>query len=208
MKQITLIISVLFLLASDVSGKCYRRHDFYVGAASYWSDNSSFVFNLDTAIDFSGEFSMNVRYEYSEQGKTCYNTPTAYQWKKNNVIVSTSQIYTITDTGFYEARLTMMDGGDKFAYLHVGSSEVTSVNEITQASTHFSFTPSSSTGIFKIETARPLSKVFISDNLGRVVFTSSENISSVDLSAVRNGVYFYYAEDKEGAVFRGRVVKQ
>jgi hypothetical protein len=211
MKTLTLLAAVSLLsFSNSVFAKCYYNADFYLDESHYHHDyNWNVSFNIDTLIEQSEAISISVNYYYTEAGNLCdydNNYPAAYEWKKNGTVVSNSQVYTITDTGFYESRLTMMSGVSKYAYLHVGYSNVTSVNELN-TDTKFSFYPSHSSGIFQIKSEQSLSKILISDNVGRQVFNTSENLSSINISGLPVGVYFYYVEDKSGQAYRGRIIK-
>jgi hypothetical protein len=208
MKTLTLLAGISFLSFSNSAfAKCYRNNDFYVGASHYHASGSSFTFHLDTLLDQSEEISIDVRFHYEEAGKTCYDYPISYQWKKNEIVVSTSEIYTVMDTGMYESRLIMQSGAYKYAYLHIGYLEITSVNELN-TETKFSFYPSHSSGIFQIKSEQAVSKILISDNMGRLVFNTSENLSSINISGLPGGVYFYYVEDKFNRAYKGRIIKE
>jgi hypothetical protein len=207
MKYLTLLFGILLFSLSNVLAKCYREADFYIGASHYHrSTDFNPSFAIDTLIDTSEPISISVKYNYEEYGKDCWDYPLSYEWKKNGVIVSTSQVYTIVDTGSYMARITMQSGHIQYATLHVGSLQMISVNEISSAD-KFSFYPSLSSGIFQIKSEQSLTKIQILDTRGRLVFNESENLSSIDLSGFSAGVYFYYVEDKSGQVYRGRIIK-
>jgi hypothetical protein len=210
MKTLTLLAGIFLLSfsSSDVLAKCYLQQTFYIGDSQYHSyQSTSYTFHLDTSVSSSQVISIPIHYYgayVSVDG--CDEWVISYSWKKNGVFVSTAQIYTVTDTGFYEGQFSFSGGSQKSATLHVGHLVVTSINELN-TDTKFSFYPSHSSGIFQIKSEQALTNIMISDNMGREVFNTSENLSSINISGLPKGVYFYYVEDKFNRAYKGRIIK-
>ncbi len=126
----------------------------------------------------------------------------------------TTYVVTIaaTDTGTYTlyahpASTSCGLGDDGTFYVTVNYS-TTSVAELV-SSNGIEVSPTLSSGIFKIKTAdKNLKQLRISDSAGRIVYTSENNFSEINLSNFSSGIYFYALTDEKENVWRGRIVKE
>jgi hypothetical protein len=217
MKALYYSFFCLFILCcySDSVAKCFADNDFHVGNTTYYSSDRSYTHVIDTAFPEGEPLSFDIEYYYYEAGKECEATIIAWQWRKNNLVVSNEQVYTVTDTGMYQGIFTVEKyyfssyyTFTKYVTLHVGYSEVTAVNEILYTSAGFVLYPSLSTGIFNVKADNPLSQILISDYTGRIVFSSQNTFSEIDLSNQAAGIYLYYIEDKSHHISRGKMFKE
>ena len=216
MKKITLLLGIsLFCLNSSVLSKCNEDCYVYVGDQYYWPNTGNYSFTLDTIINSDRIISIPVRYYYFETGSDCWVNVASYAWYKNGNFISNSSTYTVTDTGYYVGVFPILDSSlnscnciidTYYVYLRISEFVTTSVGQINTSPTFF-ITPSLSSGTYSIKSQTPLTQIQITDAAGKTVFASSQNISSLDLSALRSGIYFYYVEDKSLRVYRGKLIK-
>jgi hypothetical protein len=84
----------------------------------------------------------------------------------------------------------------------------TSVTELT-SDDGIVVSPALSGDIFKINgTDKKIEKLFITDCVGKIVFSTQNNCSEINLSNFSSGIYFYTIIDEKKKVWRGRIVKE
>ncbi|MEI6021939.1 MAG: T9SS type A sorting domain-containing protein, partial [Bacteroidota bacterium] len=85
---------------------------------------------------------------------------------------------------------------------------VTGLNEFTQILTLNVFpNPSSNTIHFTTNNEEPTAFVYITDILGHCVYTSEENVSSVDIGAMPKGIYLIHLRSKNN-IYQGKFIKE
>jgi hypothetical protein len=117
-----------------------------------------------------------------------------YQWYYNGTIISgaTSQSYTYTTTGYYNVYVTNASGcsaaSDSISVISTGINSL-SLSDIMIA-------PNPTNGIIRIlNTANESYEVIIFNSLAQVVYSSSNNGNSIDLSELAEGVYTLIISD-------------
>jgi hypothetical protein len=216
MKKLFLLLLACSLLfcSSHTAAKCYTYNDLYVGSSIYHSTNYTYTYNLDTSFSTDDQINLAIHYYYSRQGEYCYEGIVSQTWYKNGAPVSDSAMYTVTDTGMYQGEFLILQNNNgfpinftKYVYLHIGYYDVTAVSGINSGAIMFAVLPSVQNGVFKVQSSTPLKTIVIGDAAGRIVLMATENLSSLDISRLPSGIYFYYAEDKSLRIFRGRIAK-
>lgn len=120
------------------------------------------------------------------------STATTYQWYKNGVLIAgaTSQNYTPTSDGIYLVRITDANGcvfRYSTGYKYVKPNSITEL-ELTQ---NISVYPNPTSGIINIVESKGNSKIksiSVYDISGKLI-QSINNVSSIDISNLNNGLY-------------------
>jgi hypothetical protein len=121
--------------------------------------------------------------------------------------------YTITDTGAYliTAYATLGSGCTSLVgsgmIIHVGYAIAAGVFAI--ADSELQVYPSVSSGIFHIRSSENFHPTLISvtDEEGKIIYTSFTAFSEINLSHFTEGIYFYAIENESHRIFRGRIIK-
>ncbi len=216
MKKIILttfiLVAAVFSFEKSVAKQCFGH--FNVGGTDHIAPFYNLSIAADTLFDVGTTINLPITISVVNQGM-CFCTPDSTWCTYNGGIISNSQAFNVMDTGTYLIYYNV--AGDLYCdfsmynfqlTLHVGYRTSTSVSEISNPDL-FQIYPTISKGICKIKTdpKNHIKKIAMSDEAGRIVFTSSTDFSEINLGAFAQGIYFYAAEDDEGNVFRGKLIR-
>jgi hypothetical protein len=210
---IAFVLIFLFLIpALRSNGKeCFGY--FNLAGANHIAPFFQPAISFDTLIDPGTTINLPVSITLFGQG-SCTCTADSAWWIYNGNLISNSPNYTITDTGVYYIYQNALGdpGCDYTSYafsltLHVAYRSTNSVSELSPQNL-VQIYPTISTGIFHVKTdaAFHINKISVRDDTGRIIYSSSTNLSEIDLSNYAVGVYIYQATDDKGHFSRGKLI--
>jgi hypothetical protein len=214
MKKIILITTILLAVFSFE--KSFGKHCcafFDVGGTTYIAQFYTLSIFADTLFDNGSTINLPVTAS-AGNGANCICTSNSTWWTHNGVLIINSNSYTVSDTGDYIIHENV-DGGLSCGgiwnfqlTLHVGYRLAATVSVISNPG-NFQIYPCISTGIFRIRTDAQcrIKKIAVSDEAGRIIYTTENNFSELNLCGFAQGIYFYASEDETGKVYRGKLIK-
>jgi hypothetical protein len=194
---------------SLAEGSCHPR--WYIGQSIYGGNDTraSFSTNIDTVVRADESIWITVSSQLLCTGDCSLQYPETFTWIHNGDTANSTN-YLVEDTGLYIGiiRYSSCVSGSYRIYLHV--KQPAPIEPVMEENTESSIElyPTVSSGVYTIKSANELVKVEIRNSSGNLVFTSGHHISSVDITRLPEGVYFYYVEDKTRHVQRGKLVKR
>jgi len=121
-------------------------------------------------------------------------------------LMTSSPVYlTLTATGHYfiQYHSTTADWTWEFDVSYYASTGLQNISEQRP----FQIYPSTSDGIYKLQTTQTLKQLLIFDNEGRTIIETSNVFSDINLTRFSNGIYFYAITDENEKVWRGKLLK-
>jgi hypothetical protein len=210
MKRSILIISFMAIAAGSHSeGRCNPR--WYIGQSIYGGNDTraSFTTSIDTTVAAGGSIWITVSSELLCTGNCSLQYPETFTWIHNGDTVSSAN-YLVEDTGLYTGiiRYSSCAAGTYRLHLRVRQPVSTEAEAEKNAESNIEIYPTVSSGIYTFKSTDELTKVQIRNSAGNLVFSSDHPVSSVDITRLPEGLYFYYVEDKVRHVQRGKIVKR
>jgi hypothetical protein len=210
------IIAALFILCCSAAiknvsaqGRCYPK--WYVGSNIYGGndDCTCAVTNLDTLMEAGESIWITVSSQVFCDGECSMDYPETYTWTHKGETISSGN-FLVEDTGTYTGIIKYASCGPGLfrMNLRVKFKPVPQVSDADNAAAELFIYPTLSTGVFNIKSGEELAKVQVRDCTGKLVFSDSKNVSMIDLSHLREGIYFYYLEDKSRHSRTGKLVKR
>ena len=212
MKRFIFIMATLSQLCMHVrsaaQGQCLPR--WYIGHTIVGGNDtrSSFTANADTIIA-GDEIWLTISSQLICTGECSLQYPETFTWIHNGDTVSSAN-YLAEDTGLFIGiiRYSGCVSGVYRMNLHVHQAKAVEENTAQNSESTIEFYPTVSTGIFNVKSGIELTKVQIRNSSGNLVFNSDHGVSTVDISHLQEGLYFYYVEDKLRHVQRGKLFKR
>ncbi len=216
MKKIILTTFILFAAVfsfeKSTAKQCFGH--FNVGGTDHIAPFWNLSIAVDTLFDPGTTISLPISISVVNQGM-CFCTPDSAWCTYNGGLISNSSAFTVVDTGTYLIYHNV--AGDTYCdfsmynfqlTLHVGYRTSTSVTEISNPG-NLQIYPTISQGICKIKTEPKfhIKKIAMSDEAGRIVYTTSTDFSEINLGPFAQGIYFFTAEDETGNVYRGKLIR-
>ena len=148
---------------------------------------------------------------WGDCGSSGYCNSSDFQWFRNGIALvgDTNYTYTATDTGLYRVEFISDCLGFKSKSFHISyQGGFTQTNElIRENSSPFVYHAGSS--IYRINmTDKKLKQLLLSDNSGRLVLSTINTFSEIDLGTFSPGIYYYTIYDEDKNAWRGKIVKQ
>lgn len=212
MKGFIIALSVLSCLSVPAQvaaqGSCYPR--WYIGSNTYGGNEfTRAVMTLDTVVGAEESLWITLSSQVLCEDECSMEAPPRFEWMHNGESVS-SENYLVEDTGIYTGSIKYAGCGPGYfkITLHVRYKTAPVISDADNAAAELYLYPTLSTGVFNIKSGEALARIIIRDCSGNVVFSESKNISMIDISHLKEGVYFYYLEDKSRHAKVGKIVKR
>jgi hypothetical protein len=189
-------------------GNCYPR--WYIGSNTYGGNEfTRAAMTLDTVIDAEESLWITLSSQVLCENECSMEAPPVFAWTHNGESVS-SENYLVEDTGTYIGSIKYAACGPGYfrITLHIRYKAAPVVSDVDNAVAELYLYPTLSTGVFNIKAGEALTKIQIRDCSGNIVYSESKNISMIDISHLKEGVYFYYLEDRSRHSRVGKLVKR
>jgi hypothetical protein len=210
MKRTLFAVSLTVFGVSNcfAQGQCYPK--WYIGSTIYEQSNRSSLTQTfaDTLVEASESIWLTVSSQLFCTGECSPLSPEKFMWIHNGDTVNAGHLL-IEDTGLYIGTIRYSGcGPGMFRFnLRVGFKPSISTNAEKTIS-DFKIYPTISEGKYTIESSVELAKIQIRNSAGNLVFTKGHHETSIDLTHLPNGIYFYYVEDRLGHTMLGKIVKR
>jgi hypothetical protein len=212
MKRSILIALLAILVGSFgcyAEGRCIPR--WYIGQSIINGNDtrSSYSVNADTTLASGESIWITVSSQLLCTGDCSLQYPEAFTWIHNgDTVISTN--YLVEDTGLYIGiiRYSSCVAGTYRLHLRIKQEAAAETEQKKNTESTIEIFPTVSSGMYTIRSTNELSKVQVRNSAGNLVFSTDHHISSVDITHLSEGLYFYYIEDESRNIKRGKLVKR